>query len=185
MNFLSKALWFLTFSKLLIRAASQKVSQAANSESLDQHRVLQVLKRYEIGSPAIQFAGTIVNVVFPLSDQVPDGSVSTKTFSDTECSVDISRNDFLISTILYDENPSMDGTTLREVTVRYDIDPLKIQQSDVWIQNDNVQFFLQFCMSIHLHTGNASTTPALSSVDTVVLVQVDLRGNFTAEPVVE
>lgn len=174
----SKWIWLLVFSNIL--TVAQSVLQPANSDQ--QYRVLQTLGRYDIGSPVIEFEGKVITLAFPLSDQVPDGTVSAKTFSDTTCTVDITGNDFLVPTILYDDDLSSDGDgNNREVSVRYDIHPNKIQQSDVWVQHENDQFFMEFCMRLRLHAGNATTTPSIASVDTTVLLQVDLLGGFASE----
>lgn len=141
-------------------------------------RSLQALDRYKAGEAEIQFAGTVVQLIFPMNDQVPDGSVSTQLFSDSDCSVDISGNDYLVPTIIYDDNPNPDGTKNRQVTIKYDIDPEGIQKSDVWVQDSNDQYFMNFCMSVQLHTGDAETTQVMGTLETVVRLKVDLVGDF-------
>lgn len=144
-------------------------------------RRLQTLGRYDIGQSEISYTGAVIQLAFPLSDQVPDGSVSATTFSDSDCSVDITGNSFLVPSIIYDENPNPDGTKNREVIIKYDIDPEGIQTSDVWVQDEQNQFFMNFCMSINLHSGNADTTSVSKTQETVVRLQVDLMGGFGTE----
>jgi hypothetical protein len=152
---------------------------------VDYDRILQeILTRYQIGESRMHFQGTIVNLIFPVSDLVPDGSISITTYSDTDCTVDITGNDFLVSNVTYDDNPAPDGSKNRDVNIMYIIEPTGIQQSDVWTQDENSQFFMNFCIGINLHTGDANTTNAMTSLETVVLLQVDLLGDFGSEFVV-
>lgn len=144
-------------------------------------RDLQVLDRYEIGEPTIRFAGKVVQLVFSLADEVPDGSVSVITFSDPECTVDVTGNDYLVPTILYDDNPAPDGTKNREVVLRYDIDPEEIQKTEVFFQDDKDQFFMNFCASLRLHDGDADGSNPIVTLETGVLLQVDLLGDFSEE----
>ncbi len=144
-------------------------------------RRLETLGRYDIGVSKISYTGTVIQLIFPISDQVPDNSVSATTFSDSDCSVDITGNDFLVPTIIYDENPDPDGTKNREVTIRYDIDPEGIQKSAVWVQDEQNQFFMNFCVSISLHSGDAETTSVSKTTETLVQLQVDLIGDFGTE----
>jgi hypothetical protein len=124
---------------------------------VDHDRILQkILTRYEIGESRLTFRGTMVNLVFPVSDLVPDGSISITTYSDTDCTVDITGNDFLVSNVTYDDNPAPDGSKNRDVNLLYTIDPTGIQQSDVWTQDENSQFFMNFCIGINLHPGDAN-----------------------------
>jgi hypothetical protein len=145
-------------------------------------RTLQAaLDRWAIGSSRITFAGTVIELIFPLSDEVPDGSVSATTFSDSNCSVNITGNNYIVPSIIYDDNPSPDGTKNRKVTVRYDVDATAIQTTDVWIQDVDDQFFMNFCMSLSLHEGDADTSNTMSTIETVVRLQVDLVGGFGVE----
>ena len=144
-------------------------------------RVLQVLDRYEIGEPKIGFAGKVVQLFFPLADSVPDGSVSVITFSDTDCTVDITGNDYIVPSLIYDENQSPDGSKNREVLLQYDVDPIKIQASDVYIQDERDQFFMNFCVSLRLHAGDAESSTPLATLETIVKLQVDFLGGFSQE----
>jgi hypothetical protein len=146
-----------------------------------QRTLQEVLDRFEIGESIITFAGTVIQLIFPLNDEVSDGSVSTTIFSDNDCSVDITENEYIVPTIIYDDNPNPDGTKNRRVTVRYDVDPTLIQSTDVWVQNENSQFFMNFCMSLSLHQGDAETSDPISTLETTVRLQVDLVGDFGNE----
>jgi hypothetical protein len=168
------AVW-LTLCVYFIHGQSIEIHKVTPST-----RFLQVMERFQIGESRIVFTGDVIQLIFPLSDLVPDGSVSTTLFSDRDCSVDILGNDYLVPTIIYDENPNPDGTKNREVTVRYDVDPIKIQETAVWVQDEDNQFFMSFCMGFHLHDGGLDTKPS-ASLDTLVRLQVDLIGDFGAE----
>jgi hypothetical protein len=144
------------------------------------------LGRYDIGENRINFQGTTVTMIYPLSDLVPDNSIVLTTYSDSDCTVDISDNDFIVPEIIYDDNPLPDGTKNREVTIHYTIDPIKVQGSDIWVQRSDDQFFMNFCVGLSLSTGDVSdpNSVSISGIDTVVLLQVDLLGDFGAEVVV-
>jgi hypothetical protein len=150
-------------------------------EFIPPRELQEVMERFQIGESRIVFTGNVIQLIYPLNDLVAEGSVSTTLFSDDDCSVDILENDYLVPSILFDENPNPSGTKNREVTVRYDVDPVKIQETDVWQQDESNQFFIAFCMGLHLHDGDAETEPEESSLDTLVRLQVDLIGDFGAE----
>lgn len=160
-------------------------SQSSAIPENEHARLLQVMERFQIGESRITFAGILIQLIFPLNDLVPDGSVSTTIFSDDQCSVDIGGNDYLMPSIEYDDNPNPDGTKNRLVTIRYDVDPIKIQDTAVWRQDETSQFFMYFCMGLRLHEGDAETTRISSSIETVVKLQVDLVGDFGADLPVE
>lgn len=145
-------------------------------------RILQAaaLDRFQIGDSRITFGGTVIQLIYPLNDLVSDGSVSTQTFL-ADCETNITGNDFLVPSIIYDDNPAPDGTKNRQVTVRYDVDPTAIQETEVWVQDEKKQFFMNFCMSLSLHEGDAETTMEKASLETVVRLQVDLVGDFGVE----
>lgn len=182
---LKGAICFVFFSaRILVLASASRASTVASAVVVPQNdpRLLQVLDRYEIGEPEITFAGKVVQLFFPLADNVPDGSVSVTTFSDTDCSVDITGNDYIVPTLVYDDNPSPDGTKNREVLLRYDVDPIKIQATDVYVQNDREQFFMNFCVSLGLHNRGVGESPSpIATLETIVRLQVDLLGGFEAE----
>jgi hypothetical protein len=171
---------FLLLCVYFTQGQTTGLQEARRSE-----RVLQVMDRFQIGESKIVFTGTVIELIYPLNDLVADGSVSTTLFSDRDCSVDISGNDYLVPTIVFDENPNPDGTKNREVTVRYDVDPIKVQETDVWLQDETNQFFISFCMGIHLHDGDAEAVAPSASLDTVIKLQVDLMGGFGVELPVE
>jgi hypothetical protein len=125
----------------------------------------------------------MVTLVYPLSDLVPNNTVVLITYSDTECSVNVDGNDFIVPDILYDENPLPDGTKNREVTIHYTIDPVKVQESDIWVQRSDDQFFMNFCVGLGLSTGDVSdpNSAVIAQIDTVVLLRVDLLGAFGTE----
>jgi hypothetical protein len=178
--FLPTLLFFVTISWNLGCSEAKREWYSEQGGILRQ-RLLQVLGRYDIGESVISYSGTVIQLKFPLSDQVPDGSVSATTYSDSDCTVNITGNDFLVPSIVYDKNPNPDGTKNREVTVRYDIDAQAIQKSAVWVQDDKSQFFINFCMSIDLHSGDAETTGVSQSQETVVRLKVDFIGGFGTE----
>jgi hypothetical protein len=186
---MSKISFFIqTLFIYIIVSSNSRCSEASRSHHnsiqgarILRQRLLQVLGRYDIGESVISYSGTVITLKFPLSDQVPDGSVSATTYSDGDCSVNITGNNFLVPSILYDENPNPDGTKNREVTVRYDIDAIEIQKSDVWVQDQSNQFFMNFCMSVNLHSGDANTTGVSQTQETVVRLKVDFMGGFATE----
>ena len=140
-----------------------------------------VCDRYEIGESEITYAGTTVSLAFPLSDLVPDGTVEILTFSDQDCSVDISDNDYLVPEVIYDENPDPTGEKDRNVEVLYTFDPFKIVDKDVWVERDEGQtIFLSFCMAVNLLNGPVGEegSQAFSRLDTLVFIRVDFEGNF-------
>jgi hypothetical protein len=165
----------LTLCVYFIQGQSIEIQQIIPTRALQ-----QVMERFQIGESRIVFTGNVIQLIYPLNDLVAEGSVSTTLFSDGDCSIDILKNDYLVPTIVYDDNPNPSGTKNREVTVRYDVDPVKIQETDVWQQDENNQFFIAFCMGLHLHDGDADTEPPSSSLDTLVRLQVDLIGDFGA-----
>lgn len=172
----------LGLSRANLRAASAHSSSSSSSS-----RKLQlgtgVLDRYQVGQSTIDFDGMHVKLVYPLSDLVPDDSVSVKTFSDVDCTVDISDNDYLFHEITYDDNPNPTGEKNREVTVTYTFDPAEIQGEDVWIEKEDNSVFLSFCTAIILHTGALSdpSSGPMTSLDTVVYLQVEFEGGFAEE----
>ena len=104
-----------------------------------------------------------------MNDEVPDGSVSTLPvlYSDNDCSVDIIRNNFLVPVIIniYDNNSNPGG----------------IKKSDVCIDDEANQSFMNFCMTINLHSGAADMIQVLGTLDTAMSLQVDLIGDFASE----
>lgn len=178
--FLPTVLFIIAISSNLYCSEARRGNYHQQGRILRQ-RLLQGLGRYDIGESVISYSGTVIQLKFPLSDEVPDGSVSATTYSDTDCSVNITGNNFLVPTIVYDANPNPDGTKNREVTVRYDIDAQGIQKSAVWVQDVSNQFFINFCMSIDLHSGDANTTAVSQTQETVVQLKVDFMGGFATE----
>lgn len=170
--------------------SSQRASSGPHSSislhSSTQLRKLQlgtgVLDRYQVGESTINFDGMNVELVYPLSDLVPDDSVSIKTFSDTDCTVDITGNTYLFNEITYDDNPNPTGEKNREVTVTYSFDPSEIKDKDVWVR-EGESIFLSFCTAIVLHTGPISdpNSGPMVQLDTSVYLQVDFEGGFAEE----
>lgn len=142
-----------------------------------------VLDRYQVGESTIDFYGMAIKFVYPLSDLVPDDSISIKTYSDTDCSVDISDNTYLTHEIKYDDNPDPTGEKNREVTVIYTFDPEEIRDKDVWVRDENNQVFLTFCTGIVLHTAPLSDpiSGPFTQLDTTVFLEVNLEGGFAEE----
>jgi hypothetical protein len=136
--------------------------------------------RYEIGDSRIIFGGTTVRLIFPVSSLVPNNTIEIFTYSDLDCTTDISDNDFLVPEITYDTNPTPDEFTNREVTIDYTIEPTLIQASDVWHQDEDDQFFMKFCMGFGLMSGDVSDPDSvtLASIDTGVILEVKLMGDF-------
>eukprot|EP00529_Nitzschia_sp_RCC80_P003588 CAMPEP_0113492162 /NCGR_PEP_ID=MMETSP0014_2-20120614/27929_1 /TAXON_ID=2857 /ORGANISM="Nitzschia sp." /LENGTH=1134 /DNA_ID=CAMNT_0000385975 /DNA_START=416 /DNA_END=3817 /DNA_ORIENTATION=- /assembly_acc=CAM_ASM_000159 len=137
--------------------------------------------RYQIGESEIVYGGTTVSLAFPLSDLVPDGTVEILTFSDQDCSVDISDNDYLVPELIYDDNPDPTGEKDRDVEVVYTIDPVKMAGTDVWVERDEGQtIFLSFCMAVNLLNGPVGEegSQAFSRLDTLVFIRVDFEGSF-------
>jgi len=174
---------FLAFATTLCFCFDR--GQSIEIQQLTSSRRLQIMERFQIGESRIVFNGKVIQLIYPVNDLVTEGSVSTTLFNDRDCSVDIMGNDYLVPTIEYDENPNPDGTKNRQVTIRYDVDPVKVQETDVWVQDESDQFFISFCMGFHLHDGDAETEPSSASIDTLVKLQVDLIGDFGADLPVE
>ena len=162
--------------------AQGDISTNNNNHKIDFLRQLQeVLDRYEIGESRISFSGTIVRLVFPINDLNLDGTVEIATFSDNMCSVNIDGNDYLMPEIIYDENPNPDGSKNREVTIQYTVDPTKIQTTDVWLQESDDTFFMNFCVSFGLKLNDGPNAVTIATLETVVRLQVDLMGDFGVE----
>lgn len=140
-----------------------------------------VLERFEVGESTIEYSGTVIKLVYPVSDLVPDGTIGIQTFSDRDCSVDITGNDYLFNEIRYDENPNPTGEKNREIEVTYAFDPRKIEDKDVWVEKDNgSQYFLSFCTAINLLNKPADEEGSFSMarLDTLVFIQVEFEGGF-------
>jgi hypothetical protein len=169
----------LTSLALLLAVCSSFVKGSETIE--DAGRFLQ-LDRYEIGDSSIDFGGTTVTLIFPLSSLVPNNTVEIVTFSDLDCTTDITGNDFLVLEIFYDENPAPDEFTDREVTLHYTIEPGLMQTSDVWHQDADDQYFMKFCVGFSLKSGEITDPDSvtISSMDIGVILQVDLLGDFSA-----
>jgi hypothetical protein len=157
----------LALSSPLVRADLQSEWGRLLQEALD---------RYEIGESRIIFAGKSVTLIFPVNDMNEDGSVEITTYSDNQCSVNIRDNDYLMPEITYDANPNPDGSKNREITIHYTIVPELIQLSDVWLQDGDDTFFIQFCISFALKL-NPFSAP-IANIETLVRLQVDLVGDF-------
>jgi hypothetical protein len=142
-----------------------------------------VLDRYQVGESTINFQGTTIELVYPLSDLLPDNTLVIQTFSDSDCSVDISDNTYLVPTITYDDNPDPTGEKNREVSVLYTIDPKEIQNHPVWIQESSATAFVSFCTAINLYNGDISdpNSGPMARLDTLVYLQVNFEGGFAAE----
>jgi hypothetical protein len=142
-----------------------------------------VLDRYQVGQSTIDFDGVYIDLTYPLSDLVPDNSIVITTYSDRDCTVDITGNNYLTPEIIYDDNPNPTGEKNREVLVQYTIDPKEIQDEDVWIEKDDTSVFVSFCAAINLYTGDISDpgSAPLARLDTVVYLQVNFEGGFNAE----
>lgn len=137
----------------------------------------------EIGEPELIFFGKRIVLKFNFSDQIVDGSLSLDTFGDRNCTININGNDYLVPQFRYDENPSPDGTKNREIELIYDVDPVKVQQSSIWRQNEDDQFFMDFCFIIQLFSGPVEnpTSQLLDTLETEINLRVDLFGDFGAD----
>jgi hypothetical protein len=172
----------MKYNRLLTSSALLAVcsSFVRGTEAMeDSGRFLQ-LDRYAIGDSSIDFGGTSVTLIFPLSSLVPNNTVEIITFSDLDCTVDISDNDFLVLDLIYDSNPAPDEFTDREVTLHYTIEPGLMQTSDVWHQDQDDQYFMKFCVGFSLKSGDISDPDSvtIAGIDTGVILQVDLLGDF-------
>ena len=159
----------------------------SNTASQGSGRKLQlgtgVLERYQVGESTIDFQGTKVTFKYPLSDLVPDNSVVITTYSDLDCTKDISDNNYLVPVITYDDNPDPTGEKNREVTVTYTIDPVEIKDEEVWNDNNAGTVFLTFCTAINLYTGDISdpSSGPYTRLDTGVNLQVDFQDGLAEE----
>lgn len=140
-----------------------------------------ILERFQVGESTIDFDGTQIEIVYPLSDLVPDNTVLIQTFSDAECTIDISDNDYLVPSITYDANPNPTGEKNREVTVIYSIDANEIMNHDVWVENEETaEAFISFCVAIHLYSGEVDDPNSSSQtrLDTGIDLKVDFQDGF-------
>ena len=155
-----------------------------NKQQQQEQRSLQlgtgVLERYQVGQSKIDFTGVYIELIYPVSDMVPDNSIEVVTFSDTGCSVDITGNNYLKPEITYDDNPNPTGEKNRFVTVVYTIDPKEIQDEAVWIEKADSTVFLSFCSAIKLYNGDISdpNAAAMATLDTNIYLQVNFEGGF-------
>ncbi|KAL3920810.1 MAG: hypothetical protein SGILL_003071, partial [Bacillariaceae sp.] len=169
------------------RIAAKAGKEKLVSPTQWQGRKLQLgtglLDRYQVGESTIDFNGMEIEFRYPLSDLVPDNSVVITTYSDSDCSIDISANNYLVPEITYDDNPNPSGEKNREVTVVYTIEPFEIKGKDVWVDNDDGTVLLNFCSAINLYTGDISdpSSGPYSRLDTLVSLQVDFEGGLEAE----
>jgi hypothetical protein len=138
-----------------------------------------VLGEYEIGVNRMQYYSNKIDLYFPLNDLVADGAVSVLTFSDTECSVSIVGNEYLVPEILYDENPNPTGLSNREVKVEYTIDYNLIKDASIYTQLSKGEFKLDFCISFILLRGPGGNP--LSAVDTEITVELKFDDKFGEE----
>ena len=145
----------------------------------------EVCDRYEIGESEILYAGTTVSLKFPVSDLVPDDTIEILTFSDQDCSVDITGNDYLVPELIYDEvSGDPTGEKDRNVEALYTFNPVKITDKDVWVERDEGQtIFFSFCMAVNLLSGPVGEEGSrpMSRLDTLVFIRVDFEGNFGVE----
>jgi hypothetical protein len=163
---------------LALLALSSPLVRADVNQTETERLLQEALERYEIGGSRIVYQGLKVVLIFPVNDLNEDGSIEITTFSDNQCSVNIDGNDFLMPNITYDDNLDPDGLKNREITIVYTIDPILIQLSDVWIQTENDQFFMKFCVAFGLKLDSAPATAVISTLETVISLQVDLVGDF-------
>jgi hypothetical protein len=143
-----------------------------------------ICDRYNIGESVIKYSGVEVKMTFPVNDLVPDNTIEIYTYSDQDCSVDITGNDYLVPTTTYDDNPDPTGEKNRDIEVVYVFDPQKIQDKDVWVERANGnEVYLSFCMTIGLMDKpvDEEGARAMARLDTLVFIQVEFEGGFGDE----
>jgi hypothetical protein len=139
-----------------------------------------VLGEYEIGPNRMQYYANKIDLYFPVNDLVADGAVSVLTFSDSDCSVSIVGNDYLVPEITYDSNPNPTGSSNREIKVQYTIDyDLVEDASSVYTQLSKGEFKLNFCVSFILLSGPGGNP--LSAIDTEITVELKMDDKFGEE----
>lgn len=138
-----------------------------------------VLDRYEIGPNRMQYYSNKIDFFFPVNDMVADGTVSVLTFSDSDCSVSIVGNNYLVSEIKYDSNPSPTGSSNREIKVEYTIEYKLIKEASIFTQLGGGDFKIDFCLSFILLSGPGGQP--ISAIDTEVAVEVKWDDAFGEE----
>jgi hypothetical protein len=163
---------------------------SCRGESLIENRFLSVRKlqlgtgvldRYQVGESILGFDGVQIELIYPVSDLVPDNTVLIQTFSDFDCTIDISDNDYLVPTITYDSNPNPTGEKNRNVTVTYSMDANEIINHDVWVEEEETaQAFISFCVAFHLYSGDVDDPNSVSQarLDSGISLKVDFQDGF-------
>ena len=168
---------------------SSTSSRTTSRRELQQQEQQQSLDLYEITEPKLRYKGLELYLDYKLSNMLQPNQVKVTPFSDHDCMINITENnDYMVPELIFtspSNSSSSIGATTQTLRVHFTIDPVKIQKTPLWKQEGVDQFFITMCVGLLLYTDNYVTNPdnavAISSLDTLIRVQVDLMGDFGME----
>jgi hypothetical protein len=138
------------------------------------------LGQYDIGPSTLYYFGTSINLDFTLNALVEEGTVGLKLYSDSDCTQEITDNDYLTPELIFDQDFVQNSTSVRPMRVQLTIIEQRIKQSPVWQERDD-QFFIFFCTKVSLYTADPTSDSgafAISTLETLSQIKVDLVGDF-------
>jgi hypothetical protein len=143
----------------------------------------ETLGPYDIGPSTLAYGGTSISLEFTLNALVEEETVGFKLYSDSDCTQDITDNDYLMPELIFDQDFVQDPTGVRPMRAQLTVNQQRIQTSPVWQQRAGAdQFFIFFCSKVSLYTGNITDPGAfeISTLETLSEIRVDLLGDFGA-----
>jgi hypothetical protein len=143
----------------------------------------ETLGQYDIGASTLKYFGTAIALEFTLNALVEEETVGFKLYSDSDCTQEITDNDYLMPELIFDQDFVKNSTGVRPMKALLTINQQGITTSPVWQQRADDQFFIFFCSKVSLYTGNITDPGAfeISILETLSEIKVDLLGDFGVE----